>query len=134
MKALLIVTAAAETATGLSLAAIPSLVVSLLLRGSLDTPAALIVGRMTGVALISLGVACWLARNDTANRAARGLVGTLLFYNAAAVAVLTYAGASLQLHGIALWPTVFYHVAMAGWCISHLGLWSTSGARARLFE
>ena len=118
VKALLGVTAAAETATGLALAGFPSLVVSLLLGGSLDTPAALVVARMTGVALISLGVACWLARNDSGSRAARGLVGALLFYNAAAVAVLTYAGAGLQLYGIGLWPTVVLHLAMAAWCIA----------------
>ena len=116
MKALLTVTAAAETATGLALTAVPPLVVSLLLGESLDTPAALVVARMTGAALISLGIACWLARNDAASRAARGLVGALLFYNAAAVAVLVYAGAGLRLHGIALWPTAALHVAMAGWC------------------
>ena len=116
MKALLIVTAAAETATGLALAGVPSLVISLLLGGSLDTPAALVVARMTGAALISLGVACWLARNDCASRAARGPVGALLFYNAAAVAVLVYAGAGLGLRGIGLWPTVVLHGVMAGWC------------------
>jgi hypothetical protein len=120
VKPLLIVTAAAETATGLGLAGIPSLVVSLLLGGSLDTPAALVVARMTGAALISLGVACWLARSDTGSRAARGLVGALLFYNAAAVAVLMYAGVGLRLYGIGLWPTVVLHAAMAAWCIACL--------------
>ena len=117
MKALLIVTAAAETATGLALAAVPALLIALLLGGALDTPAALIVARMTGAALISLGVACWLARNDTASRAARGLVGALLFYNAAAVALLAYAGAGLRLNGILLWPVVVFHFVMAGWCV-----------------
>ena len=120
MKALLIVTATAETATGLALAGVPPLVISLLLGGSLDTPAALIVARMTGAALITLGVACWLARNDATSRAAWGLVGAMLFYNAATVAVLTYAGAGLRLDGIGLWPAVVYHAAMAGWCVACL--------------
>ena len=120
MKALLIVTAAAETATGLALAGVTPLAITLLLGGSLDRPATLVVARMTGAALISLGVACWLARNDAGSRAALGLVGALLFYNAAAVAVLAHAGAGLRLHGIGLWPTVVLHAAMATWCIACL--------------
>ena len=117
LRALLIVTAASETATGLGLAGMPPLLITLLLGGTLDTPAALIVARMAGVALISLGVACWLARNDAGSRAARGLIGALLFYNAAAVAVLVYAGAGLRLDGILLWPVVVFHGVMAGWCV-----------------
>jgi hypothetical protein len=120
VRTLLIFTAAAETATGLALLGVPAVVAALLLGGSLDASAALIVARMTGAAVISLGVACWLARNDAASRAARGLVGALLFYNVAAVAVLTYAGVGPRLYGIGLWPTVVFHVAMAGWCIACL--------------
>jgi hypothetical protein len=63
MKALLIVTASAETATGLALAGVTPLAISLLLGGSLDTPATLVVARMTGAALISLlrlyGIGLW---------------------------------------------------------------------------
>lgn len=129
VKALLIVTAAAEMATGLALAGVPALLIALLLGGTLDNSAALIVARMTGAALISLGVACWLARNDTASGAARGLVAALLFYNAAAVAVLVYAGAGLRLYGIALWPTVVFHAAMAAWCVACLLSRPTSDSR-----
>jgi hypothetical protein len=43
MKALFIATAVLEAATGLALLGLPSLVVSLLIGGSLDTPAALVV-------------------------------------------------------------------------------------------
>jgi len=46
MNTLLIATAAVETATGLALLGLPLLVVSLLLGGSLDTPATLVVARM----------------------------------------------------------------------------------------
>lgn len=120
MKSLLIVTAAVETATGLVLLALPSLVVSLLLGGSLDTPAALVVARVTGAALLALGVACWLARNDQQSRAATGLIAALLLYNTAAVAVLVYAGIGLGLSGIGLWPAVLLHAALAVWCIACL--------------
>jgi len=120
MKALLIVTAGIEAATGLALLGSPLLVVSLLLGGSLDTPAALVVARVGGAALLSIGVACWLARNDPQSRAATGLIAALLLYNIAAVAVLVYAGIGLGLSGIGLWPAVVLHVALAVWCIACL--------------
>jgi len=120
MKSLLIVTAAAETATGLALLGLPLLVVSLMLGGSLDTPAALVVARVGGAALLSIGVACWLARNDLQSRAATELIAALLLYNLAAVAVLVYAGIGLSLSGIGLWPVVLLHAALAAWCIACL--------------
>jgi len=120
MKSLLIVTAALETAIGLALLGVPSLVISLLLGRSLDAPAALLVARVTGAALLSLGVACWLARNDEKSRAAVGLVTAMLLYNAAAVLVLLYASIGLALSGIGLWPAVLLHAALAVWCIACL--------------
>lgn len=120
MKTLLSVTAAVETATGLALLGLPSLVASLLLGASLDTSAGLVVARMTGAALLSLGIACWLARNDEKNRAAVGLVTAMLLYNVAAVSVLVYAGIGLGLTGVGLWPAVVLHVALAVWCIACL--------------
>lgn len=120
MKSLLIVTAAVEAATGVVLLTLPSLVVSLLLGGSLDTPATLVVARVTGAALSSLGVACWLARNDERSRAAFGLVVAMLLYNSAAVAVLAYAGIGAGLSGVGLWPAVLLHAALAVWCVACL--------------
>jgi len=120
MKSLLIVTAAVEAAGGLALLGLPSLVASLLLGGSLDAPSALVVARVTGAALLSLGVACWLARHDERSRAARGLIAAMLFYNAAIVVVLVHAGMGLRLSGIGLWPTVVLHAALAAWCVACL--------------
>lgn len=120
--------AASEAATGLALLLSPALIAALLLGAALDTPAALVVARVTGVALLSLGVACWLARNDVQSRAARGLVAGMLFYSAAVVAVLVYAGTALRLSGIGLWPAAVLHVAMAIWCI--VCLRTITGARA----
>ena len=120
VKNLLIVTALVETTTGLMLLASPTLVVGLLLGASLEAPAALVVARITGAALLSLGCACWLARDDGANRAGRGLVAAMLLYNCVAVAVLANAGAGARLVGVLMWPAVALHAALAVWCLACL--------------
>jgi len=117
MKPLLKLTGIIETATGLGLMAVPSVVVRLLLGSPLDTYAAVMLGRVAGAALLALGVACWLARDDTQSRAARGLVVAMLMYNIPATAVLAFAGIGLGLQGVMLWPAVVLHAAMAVWCI-----------------
>src|SRR5436309_10030508 len=96
MSRLLKLTAIIETATGLGLMAVPSVVARLLLGSPLDTSAAVMLGRVAGAALLALGVACWLARDDTQSRAARGLVVAMLTYNIAATAVLAFAGTELR--------------------------------------
>ena len=53
-RTLLIVTAIAETGVGLTLLWSPPLVAGLLLGVSLDSSAALVVGRIAGAALLSL--------------------------------------------------------------------------------
>ena len=119
-RKLLIVTAFVETATGLMLVVSPTLVVAFLLGASLDAPAALVVARMAGAALLSLGCACWLARNDGPNRAVPGLVAAMLLYNSVAVAVLAHAGAVARLVGVLTWPVMALHAALAIWCIACL--------------
>lgn len=73
MKILLIATAVLEGATGLSLLVLPSLPVSLLFGASLDTPAALTIARLSGAALLSLGMVCWAARNEKPVAPSQGL-------------------------------------------------------------
>src|SRR4026207_2035836 len=114
---LLIVSAVVETSTGVTLLLLPSLVAGLLLGASLGTPAAVVVGRMTGAALLSLGGACWLARDDGPSRARRGVVAAMLLYNCAAGAVLAHAGAGVRLVGVLMWPAVALDAALAVWCI-----------------
>jgi len=120
MRTLLIVTAVIEAGTGLALAMSPSAPVAMLFGSSLDTPTGLVVGRVAGSALLSLGVACWLARNDEQSRAATGLIAAMLLYNTAVAAVLVYAGIGLRLTGVSIWPAVLLHAALAVWCLACL--------------
>ena len=76
--------------------------------------------RLAGVALLTLGLVCWLARNDQPNRVSAGPASAMLFYNIAVAALLVYARLSLGLSGIGLWPTVVLHAALALWCIACL--------------
>ena len=119
MKSFFTVTAAIELGAGLALLCIPSAAVTLLLGSGLDTPAAVTLGRVTGAALLALGVACFLTRHD-GSRAATGLVGAMTLYNFAAAAILTAAGAASGLVGVALWPAVVLHAVMAIWCTTLL--------------
>lgn len=120
MRTLLIVTAVLEAATGLALAAAPSPLVSLLIGSPLTTPSASVIARLAGVALLTLGSVCWLARNDQPSRAKAGPVAAMLFYNLAAVTLLTYARVGFGLSGIGLWPAVAAHAMLALWCIACL--------------
>ncbi len=115
MKRFLTMTAILEGATGLALIALPAIVVRLLL-GAEISGASIPLGRVAGAALLALGVACLLARDDTQSRAARGLIVAMLMYNIPATAVLAFAGIALGLHGVVLWPAVVLHAAMAVWC------------------
>ena len=119
MKRFLILTAIIEAATGLALIALPAIVVRLLL-GAEISGASIPLGRVAGAALLALGVACLLARDDTQSRAARGLVVAMLIYNIVATAVLAFAGIGLGLHGVVLWPAVVLHAAMAVCCVACL--------------
>jgi hypothetical protein len=120
MRTLLIVTALLEAATGFALAASPSQVVSLLIGSPLDTRPGSLVGRLAGTALLTLGLVCWLARNDQQSRVTAGPVAAMLFYNVGAATLLAYARMGLGLSGIGLWPAVVIHAALALWCITCL--------------
>jgi hypothetical protein len=113
---LLIVTALSEGATGLLLLCLPSGVMELLLGTSSTASEATLVARIAGAALLAIGVACWLARNDGGAPAQLGLLTGVLIYDVGAAALLAYAGLATSMAGIALWPAVGAHTALAVWC------------------
>jgi hypothetical protein len=120
MKPLLTVAAVLETAIGIGLLAVPSVVTQVLFATTLDAPASLTVARVAETALLALGVACWLARYDAQSCAARGLVIAMALYNLGALINLGAVGSQLQRAGIGLWPTVILHAVMTVWCVMHL--------------
>ena len=121
-KLLFIVTAVSEAGTGLALLVSPALLAAILIGAPFDTRADSVVGRVAGAALLTLGLACWLARNDEQSRAATGLIVAMLLYNVATVLVLAFAGLGWRLLGVGLWPAVVLHALMAGWCLACLRL------------
>ena len=119
MKPLLMVSAVFEAGIGIGLLAVPSVVAQVLLGAPLDAPVALTVARVAGVALLALGVACWLAASEQ-SCAARGVVSAMVIYNLGAALVLGVGALGSQLGGIGLWPAVILHAAMTVWCITSL--------------
>ena len=116
MRHLFTLTAAIEMLAGIGLVIAPSVLARLLLGVPLDAPAAHIVAGLAGAALSSIGLGCWLARDDGASRTGRALLAAITLYNIAAVALLAFAGLGLGLNGPALWPAVILHGALTLWC------------------
>jgi hypothetical protein len=114
-KLLLIVTAVVEVATGLALLVAPAWVVELLLGAGLTSPQSAVLGRITGAALISIGVSCGTAAVGERSQI-RGLIASLLLYNFAVPILLIHAEVSESMRGIALWPGVVLHTGLAIWC------------------
>lgn len=116
MKRLFTTTAIIELATGVSLIASPSTAISQLTGGPLDSPGGLVIARVAGAALFTLGFACWLMRNEGGHRAANRLVTAMLLYNVMVAAVFVYSGLNLKVPCAGLWPPVALHTTLAIWC------------------
>ncbi|MGO4440343.1 hypothetical protein [Rhizobium sp. RAF56] len=98
MNKALLAAAVGESATGVALLFVPSLVGELLLGEAL-AGAAVVTARVGGLALIGLGIACW--RNSP-------LAG-MLTYGMTVALYLAYLGLTGGATGILLWPAVFLH-------------------------
>jgi hypothetical protein len=110
----LLASAVIELGAGLALVAAPALAITLVFGASGTTPG-LALGRLAGLALLSLGLTCWLARDDAASAATRALVTGMCGYNAAVVTLVLTGGMGPV--GLLLWGIVVLHVGMALWGI-----------------
>jgi hypothetical protein len=102
MKRVLALAAVAEAATGVALLIVPSLVARLLLGTEL-TGVAIPIARVTGIALVALGVACWPGSTT--------LCG-MLTYSVLATPYLLYLGIRGEWVGPLLWPAIILHVIL----------------------
>ena len=102
MKKLLPFAAAAELATGLALLVVPSVVGRLLLGAEL-TGVSVVIGRVAGIALIALSVACLPGRTP--------LCG-MLTYSALVTIYLGIVAIRGEWVGPLLWPAVGLHAVV----------------------
>jgi len=107
MNRLLKLTAIIEAATGLGLIAVPAIVIRLLLNAEISG-ATVPLSRVAGMSLLERSCS------------ARGLVSAILLYDIGAALILASAGICSGFVGIALWPAVILHAAMAVWCVACL--------------
>jgi hypothetical protein len=105
MRRVLVLAAVGEAATGVALLMLPSLVGQLLFGGEL-TGIAMPVARVTGIALVALGVACF-----PAGEAGLGLSG-LLTYSLLATLYLVCLGLGGEWVGSLLWPAAAVHATL----------------------
>ena len=102
MKKVLILAAAGEVLTGLALLLVPSFVGRLLLGENL-TGTGMVSGRVAGIALVALAVACWPGPP----------VAGMLIYSTAVALYFIYVGFAGGFTGILLWPAAVLHLVLA---------------------
>jgi hypothetical protein len=99
--------AALETATGVFLMADPGLVVRLLIGASLSGGGDA-VARVCGLALFSLGLACWPSGSVVSVQA----ITALFAYNLLFAVYIAYLGIAGGFVAYLLWPACILHASM----------------------
>ena len=102
------VAAAIEAVTGLVMILFPQVLIRLLLDADV-AGAGIVVGRVAGIALISLGLGCWMGRQDASGS---WPIAAMLIYNALVAIYLTLVGFGTEFVGILLWPAAALHAAL----------------------
>ncbi len=106
MNKLLAFAAIVEIATGIALIVVPSLVARLLLGAELSG-GAVAVGRVAGIGLLSLGLACWPGKE-----AAPGPFLGMATYNNLVTLYFLYIGIRGEWVGPLLWPAAAGHAVL----------------------
>ena len=107
MNKWLALAAVGEAATGVVLMADPSLVARLLLGAELSG-VAVAVGRVAGIGLLSLGLACWPGKETT-----RPALGAMATYNLLVTCYLLYLGNCSMRYPTSYIPVVMHPCSRA---------------------
>jgi hypothetical protein len=102
------IAAAVEAVTGLLLIVVPHLMAKLLL-GVDVTGVSIVIGRVAGIALLSLGVGCWFGRQEATGGWA---LAAMLLYNVLVTLYLAWVGLGAEFVGVLLWPAVVLHAVL----------------------
>ena len=121
------VASAIEALTGLVLTAFPSWFTRLLF-GAYPTQEVIVVGRVGGIALFSLGLGCWLARRESGH----GALIAMLAYSLLATMYLAWVGLRSEWVGVLLWPATAVHAVLAGFLAHSLIKSQYSALRERV--
>ena len=118
LKTLLTITSIFEFPTGLALTIVPGKVFHFLFGASLLQSTGEMVGRIAGIALIALSLACWFARNEF--HSSMVLTKSMLIYNLGIVIFFLLVLYEDHLSGVGFWPAIVLHTALAGWCLKNI--------------
>jgi hypothetical protein len=111
-RQLLVIATLVEGGAGLALLLVPGTTATLLLGAGPDS-VGLMIGRLTGMALLVLGIACWGARTNSGGAARLGTLKAITLYNAGAGLLLVGFAAIGEASGPVVWGVGALHLALA---------------------
>jgi hypothetical protein len=110
-RPLLMIAAVLECLAGVALLLVPRMTIVLLL-GVEPHGDGLMIGRVGGIALLSLGIACWRSRAEPGGAARTGTLHAIALYNAGAGVLFVVFAATGQAGGPVTWAAGILHLGL----------------------
>jgi hypothetical protein len=129
LTSFLLITAIVEIAAGLALLIAPAVAVALVFGVDASEPTPLFLARWLGVALLAIGVAGALARDDPVASSGRGVTIAAVLYDVAVALLFVVMAVGSRLAGPVLWPAVGLHAILAVWGLLCLADRASVGVR-----
>ena len=117
VKLLLEVMAFINVIAGLALIGIPVFLSGAVLGFPISEPGAIVVSRVAGAAILSLGIVCWMLISEARSRTGKSLVTGMAVFNTLLMLVMVYAITIQNISSPGLWVVVLVYSVLAGWCI-----------------